>query len=154
LRYAGAGKRIVNALKYGGYTRVIEKVAAPLMLGVRAAGMRFAPSCRCRLTGSRIRKREFNQAKLLASGVARKLNAPVSDTLEVMRSTRDQVELSAAESGRTSRARAPPGGPVLGRILLVDDVFTTGVAMSAWRQYAAAHARACEVHALSLCRTV
>jgi competence protein ComFC len=131
LRYEDAGKKIVNALKYGGYTRVVEKVAAPLMLGVRAAGMRFAAVVPVPLNRSRIRKREFNQAKLLASGVARKLNAPVSDTLEVMRSTRDQVERSAAERRANVAGACSARGPVLGRILLVDDVFTTGVAMSA-----------------------
>ena len=29
LRYEGAGKTIVHALKYGGYTRVVEKVQPP-----------------------------------------------------------------------------------------------------------------------------
>ena len=97
LRYEGAGKKIVHALKYGGYTRVVEKVAAPLMLGTLEGGTRFDAVVPVPLHRSRLRKRGFNQAKLLARGVASRINAPVSDTLEVVRSTRDQVELSAAE---------------------------------------------------------
>jgi predicted amidophosphoribosyltransferase len=114
LRYEGAGKKIVHALKYRGYTRVVERVAAPLMLGVLDGGMSFDAVVPVPLHRSLLRKRGFNQAELLARGVARKLNAPVSDTLEVVRSTRDQVELSAA--GRRANvagaysARAPSWG--------------------------------------------
>lgn len=37
-RYEGARRKIVHALKYRGYTRVVERVAAYLMLGVLDAG--------------------------------------------------------------------------------------------------------------------
>jgi predicted amidophosphoribosyltransferase len=63
LRYEGAGKKMVHALKYGGYTRVVEKVAAPLMLGVRAAGMRFDAVVPEPLNSSRIRQRGVQPGK-------------------------------------------------------------------------------------------
>jgi len=153
LRYEGAGKKLVHALKYSGYTRVVEKVAAPLMLGVLDGGTRFDAIVPVPLHRSRLRKRGFNQAKLLACGVARKINAPVSDTLEVVRSTRDQVELSAAERRVNVAGAYAARARVAGRILLVDDVFTTGATMSACAG-ALVGAGAVEVHALSLCRTV
>jgi hypothetical protein len=34
LRYTSVGKEIVHSLKYRGYTRVVEKLIAPLMLSV------------------------------------------------------------------------------------------------------------------------
>src|SRR5918992_6207664 len=34
LRYEGVGKEIVHALKYRGYTRVVDRLAAPLMVEV------------------------------------------------------------------------------------------------------------------------
>jgi competence protein ComFC len=153
LRYEGAGKKLVHTLKYHGYTRVVERVAAPMMLGVLDEGMRFDAVVPVPLHRSRLRKRGFNQAKLLALGVAPRINAPVSDTLEVVRSTRDQVELSAAGRRANVAGAYSARGPVAGRILLVDDVFTTGATMSACA-CTLLQAGAGEVHALSLCRTV
>jgi len=153
LRYEGAGKKLVHALKYGGYTRVVEKVAAPLMLGVLDGDARFDAVVPVPIHRSRLRKRGFNQAELLARGVARKLNAPVSDTLEVVRSTRDQVGLSAAGRRENVAGAYSARGPLVGRILLVDDVFTTGATMSACAG-TLLRAGAGKVHALSLCRTV
>jgi len=153
LRYEGVGKEIVHTLKYRGYTRVVERLAAPLMLGVLDRQDRFEAVVPVPLHRSRLRRRGFNQAELLARGVAREINAPVSDTLQVVRRTRDQVELSAAgrranvEGAYAARDRAR------GRVLLIDDVFTTGATMSACAE-TLLRAGAREVQALSLCRTV
>jgi competence protein ComFC len=74
------------------------------------------------------------------------------DKLKVVRRTRDQVELSAG-ARRTNVAGAfVSRGPVAGRILLVDDVFTTGVTLSECAGVLR-KAGAGEVHALTLCRT-
>ncbi|MDQ4127465.1 MAG: ComF family protein [Actinomycetota bacterium] len=153
LRYEGVGKKVVHALKYRGYTRVVERLAAPLIVGVLGDGARFDAVVPVPLHRSRLRKRGFNQAELLAGGVARKINAPLSDTLEVVRSTRDQVELSAAGRRANVAGAFAARGRVAGRILLVDDVFTTGATMSACAGTLLG-AGAGEVHALSLCRTV
>jgi competence protein ComFC len=152
LKYEGVGKEIVHALKYRGYKRVVEKLAAPLMLQVLDDG-RFDAVVPVPLHRSRLRKRGFNQAELLARGVACKINATVSDTLEVVHSTRDQVELSAAQRRANVAGAYKARGSLRGRILLVDDVFTTGATMSACAG-TLVQAGAREVHALSLCRTV
>ena len=152
LRYEGAGKEIVHSLKYRGYKRVVEKLAAPLMLQALADD-RFDAVVPVPLHRARRRKRGFNQAELLARGVAEKINATVSDTLKVVRSTRDQVELSAAQRRANVAGAYSASKPMSGRILLVDDVFTTGATMSACAG-TLVRAGAKEVHALSLCRTV
>jgi competence protein ComFC len=54
------------------------------------------------------------------------MTATVSDTLEVVRSTRDQVELSAAQRRANVAGAYAATVPLRGTILLVDDVFTTG----------------------------
>ena len=152
LRYEGVGEELVHTLKYGGYTRVVEKVMAPLMAGLLDRG-RFDGVVPVPLHRARLAKRGFNQAQLMARGVAGRINAPVLDKLKVVRRTRDQVELSA-EARRTNVAGAyAPRGPVAGRVLLVDDVFTTGATLS---ECAGALRRAGgkEVQALTLCRTV
>jgi competence protein ComFC len=150
LRYEGVGKEIVHALKYRGYKKVVGKLASPLMLQV-VGDERFDAVVPVPLHRSRLRKRGFNQAGLLARGVAEKINAPVSDKLKVVRSTRDQVELSAAQRRANVAGAYTAGGPVRGKVLLIDDVFTTGATMSACAT-TLTRAGAQEVHARSLCR--
>jgi predicted amidophosphoribosyltransferase len=98
LRYEGVGEELVHTLKYGGYLRIVEKVMAPLMAGVLSGypgSNRFDAVVPVPLHRSRLAKRGFNQAELMARGIARRINAPVLDKLKVVRRTRDQVELSA-----------------------------------------------------------
>src|SRR5215210_6138084 len=153
LRYEGVGEEIVHALKYRGYTRVVDRLATPLMLGALDAAARFDAVVPVPLHRSRLRRRGFNQAELLARGVAGQINAPVSGTLQVVRRTRDQVELTGAGRRANVSGAFRAGGRVRGRVLLVDDVFTTGATMSACAE-TLLRAGAREVHALSLCRTV
>ncbi len=153
LRYEGAGKELVHALKYKGYAPVVEKVMAPLMANLLDGNHRFDLVVPVPLHRTRLAKRGFNQAELMARGVAERINAPVLDKLRVVRRTRDQVELSS-EARRTNVAGAYASkGPVVGRILLVDDVFTTGATLSECAE-ALRKAGAGEVQALTLCRTV
>ena len=151
LKYDGVGKQVVHALKYRGYKRVVGRLAAPLMLQVVGEG-HFDAVVPVPLHSSRLRKRGFNQAELLARGVAEKMKATVSDTLEVVRSTRDQVELSAAQRRANVAGAYTTTKPLRGKILLIDDVFTTGATLSACAG-TMVRAGAEEVHALSLCRT-
>jgi len=152
LKYDGVGKKIVHALKYRGYKRVVDRLAAPLMLQV-IDDSRFDAVVPVPLHRSRRRKRGFNQAELLARGISGKLRATVSDTLEAVRSTRDQIELSAAQRRVNVAGAYRAKESLRGRILLVDDVFTTGATMHACAE-TLLRAGAREIHALSLCRTV
>ena len=151
LMYEGVGKQIVHALKYKGYTSVVERLMTPLLLEVVRGG--FDAVVPVPLHRSRLRRRGFNQSRLMAESLARRINASLSDTLEVVRSTRDQVELSGA--GRRANVRGAFGakGRIKGRVLLVDDVFTTGATMSECAG-TLVRAGADEVHAVSLCRGV
>lgn len=153
LRYTGVGKEIVHSLKYRGYTRVVGRLAAPLMLGVLDKGCRFDAVVPVPLHPSRLRRRGFNQAELLARGLSNEMKAPVSDTIEVVRKTRDQVELSAAARRENVAGAFRATGRLRGRVLLIDDVFTTGATMSSCAE-TLLRAGAQEVHGLSLCRTV
>jgi competence protein ComFC len=152
LRYEGVGKEIVHALKYRGYKKIVPRLATPLLLQIIGDG-RFDAVVPVPLHRSRLRKRGFNQAELLARSVAAEINAPLSDTLKVVRSTRDQVELSAAQRRANVAGAYRAGAPLRGQVLLIDDVFTTGATMSACAS-TLMRAGAQEVHALSLCRTV
>lgn len=156
LRYEGVGKELVHALKYKGYLRVVEKVMAPLMAGALSgysSDGRFDAVVPVPLHRSRLARRGFNQAELMAGGVAKRISAPVLDKLRVVRRTRDQVELSAGERRANVAGAYASRGPVAGRVLLLDDVFTTGATLSECAGVLR-RAGAGEVHALTLCRTV
>jgi predicted amidophosphoribosyltransferase len=69
-----------------------------------------------------------------------------------VRKTRDQVELSAAERRANVEGAYAARGRLRGKILLVDDVFTTGATTNECAE-TLLRAGADEVHAVSLCRT-
>ena len=81
----------------------------------------------------RLMQREFNQATMLARGLAHHLHAPVLERLLVrVRSTRPQVELSGSERRQNvKQAFAVTHAAALEdkRVLVVDDVFTTGATL-------------------------
>jgi competence protein ComFC len=145
------GKELVHALKYRGYLRIVEKVMAPIMAG-SLNDARFDVVVPVPLHRSRLVKRGFNQAELMARRLAERINAPVLDKLKVVRRTRDQVELSADARRANVAGAYSSRGPVAGRILLVDDVFTTGATLSECAEILR-KAGGKEVHALTLCRT-
>lgn len=80
---------------------------------------------------SKLRKREFNQSVILASGLTRKLGVPLDPFVMVkLRETRPQVEVSdEGERRRNVKGVFSVVNPVaINRksLLLVDDIFTTG----------------------------
>ena len=83
---------------------------------------------------ARLRQREFNQSLLLAHRLCRELSVPLSiDALERIRWTRPQVELDGEERRKNVRKAFTVKRPnqVAGRrILLIDDVYTTGATVN------------------------
>jgi ComF family protein len=82
----------------------------------------------------RLRLRGFNQALLLAHGVSLRFTIPlIYDNLVRTRYTRPQVELSGRERAENVRGAFDlirPAEVCEKRILLIDDVFTTGATMN------------------------
>ena len=78
-------------------------------------------------------QRGYNQSELLAKYLARRLGKPCFKTLRRVRKTSQQAALDqAARQANIRRAFASVGGETLlgMRLLLVDDVFTTGATLS------------------------
>ena len=82
----------------------------------------------------RLRKRGYDQAKLLAKAVGRELRQPVISLLKKRKNNRAQSGISDASVRKanvqgvyTVKKKAPVEGK---RILLIDDIYTTGATLS------------------------
>ena len=151
LRYEGVGKGVVHALKYDGYRPVVERLMAPLMAG-SLKGERFDAVVAVPLHRGRLAKRGFNQAEHIGRAVACRIGAPFLDTLRAVRGTRDQVELTASSRRENVAGAFEARACVAGRVLLVDDVMTTGATLHECARVLRTNGTR-EVHALTLCRT-
>lgn len=87
------------------------------------------------LSRQRLRKRGYDQARLLAEATAKKLSIPCVPMLRKMRNNPAQSGTGSAEKRRLNVKNvyaALPDAPVRGRrILLVDDIVTTGATLGA-----------------------
>lgn len=134
----GAVQRIVHALKYRGCRALGRALGEELGLTMQIfpefsdAGIDLILPVP--LHRARLRERGYNQAEEIARGVATAWNVEIrSDVLKRSRHTASQTKLSAT-ARRTNVAEAfTPGRTDLRgrRILLCDDVFTTGSTLNA-----------------------
>ena len=147
LAYAGAGRELVARLKYRNARASVRFLARGMadVVTEEVDVVTWAPT-----TPARLRARGFDQARLLARGVARELGVPCRRLL--------RRRPGPAQTGRDAAARhAGPAfdGPRLlrgRRVLLVDDVVTTGATVTAAAR-ALRQAGAGEVHAVAAART-
>ena len=146
----------ICALKY----RNVFGLAAPLAeLMIRALPERLDTDLivPVPLHPSRLRTREFNQSLVIADRLSRYLMRPVSTT-DLVRAvaTEPQTSLTRSERLRNLRRafRVRDTEPFAGRrILLIDDVFTTGTTLNECAKVLHA-AGAASVTALTLARTI
>lgn len=127
--YEGVLRKLIHLYKYG----KVRTLARPLS-GMLAQAMprdeAFDAAVPVPLNWRRQLHRGFNQAELLAQGLSRRTGIPVIRALGRVRSTPTQAGLSnRARRQNVSRAFRARGGSrhIQGkRILLIDDVLTTG----------------------------
>lgn len=159
--FDGALKEAVHALKYRHGRRLAHFLAQFIAVSVDSSFsdidlITFVPMSR-----GKKRQRGFNQAELLARGLARQIEKPVKPLLVCTRFTRDQSRLSPAERRANVRGafellRNTESGRrgIAGRkILLIDDVYTTGSTVNECT-LVLRRAGAKEVRVLTLARTL
>ena len=132
--YEGAARPLARALKYRGAFPAAAVMAAQMAATARPA--RFAEGTALvpvPLTTSRRRRRGFNQAERLAAGLGVRTGLTVSDCLKRRGGGGAQVgrdreaRLAALQDAIALRSRcAAPE-----RVLLIDDVCTTGATLAA-----------------------
>lgn len=136
--YAGAVRPAILALKFRGQRRVAVCLAplmiAPFQSDIHTADMVIPVP----LHASRRRERGYNQAELLARAFAASQKLPIrTDVLIRARATEAQTHLSQAERRRNVAGAFALSDPMLvkiiagKRIVLVDDVTTTGSTLDA-----------------------
>lgn len=152
--YAGPLARIVAALKFRG----LDIAAGPASERLVGASRDLLAGCDAVTpapsTRRRNRERGYDHARLLAAEVARRARLPLADALERRGDAPPQLALSAA-ARQLNVAHAFRGVPDRARgkrILLVDDVMTTGATARA-AAAALLGAGAAEVRLLVLART-
>lgn len=133
--YEGAIRDLIHSFKYNRITHLRYPLALLTLEGLNAAVSEHTPHfiIPVPLHRSRLRQRGFNQAVLIGSELSRRLSLQMlPDALVRVRQTEPQIELTAAErrlnvKGAFSVKRA---AMIKGkRILLLDDVMTTGSTM-------------------------
>ncbi len=159
MRYENVGRDLVLGFKLSDRTYAASALARWM---VRSGGELLAESdliAPVPLHRRRLFTRRYNQAALLAGEIGRQADRPVIwDVLERTRATKTQTRLSAA--ARTAnvqgafRVRPRRAEQVQGkRVILVDDVLTTGATADACAR-TLRDAGAAQIFVLTLARTV
>jgi ComF family protein len=136
--YQGALREAIHTLKYAGQKRLAEPLGLLLAQAFIAYGLRADSIVPLPLHAQRQQQRGYNQSVLLARVCANHLKLPCLEDLVIrQRATRAQVGLSVQErlqnvSGAFALAPNVKTRSLAGcRLLLIDDVCTTGASLEA-----------------------
>lgn len=152
--YEGTLRKLIHVFKYGG-VRPLAGIFGRLMAQALPREAGFDMVVPMPLHWFKQWQRGFNQAELLASEIGRKWNTPVKRIVRRQRVTAPQAGLTNAKRrANVQGAFRIAGGRRLDglRILLVDDVVTTGATASACARVLK-RAGAAHVCLLALART-
>jgi ComF family protein len=153
--FQGPVREAVHALKYNHLSALARPMAAPMAAYLEAEALAVDIVVPVPLFGRRQRLRGYNQSALLAREVGRLLGLPLAERgLARRRDTLPQARSVDAEARRRNVAGAFVGEKrrVEGRrVLLIDDVMTTGATLDACAQ-ALRQAGATSVWALTFAR--
>ncbi|MCV0402083.1 MAG: ComF family protein [Chloroflexi bacterium] len=134
-RYAGSARRSLAALKYAGAGRLAPMLADAALPALEALvdASGLASMVPVPIHPERRRTRGYNQAELLADGLANRVGMDVRDVLRRVVPTTRQHRLNRAARLRNLRAAiaVAPGAAMPKVAILVDDIITTAATLEA-----------------------
>ena len=126
--YAGPAGGVVRNLKYRGVTALAEPMAKSMLSAleqIQPVGAEMVVPVP--MHPKRLKRRGYNQSELLAREIAAALEVPCEDGLVRVRDTVQQARLDGDERRKNLKGAFRAEPCVSGwRVLLVDDVYTTG----------------------------
>ncbi len=154
-RYDSGLTKVLHAFKFGGQTFLAGPLSDLLAEVIFAHGaIAFDVFVPVPMHRAKLRRRGYNQAELLAQRLSKTTRIDFDDRLlRKVEERRTQSELKKAERRANVKGTLhAPGGAEGKRILIVDDICTTGETLSACGEVLRAHgARA--VSAVTVART-
>ena len=158
--YSGPARDLVRALKFRGAVRLADAMAAQIVANAPSGLIEGRTVVPVPLHPRRLRSRGYNQAAAIAEALGRRADLAVRDCLfrsgpSVTQIGRNRAERRTGPVG-TIAVRASPEAPAPGvpaRVILVDDVVTTGATLGACRDALVAHG-ARDVVAICFARTI
>ncbi len=149
--YDGPAKAAILKLKFSGWRSVAGALAAAIVAmepGAWADAVTWVPLARARRAA-----RGYDQARALARVVAPLLGVPIRPLLRRTAATPPQARRSAAERRAAMAGAFEPRSEAPARVILIDDVLTTGATAAACAQALRA-AGAREITLLTAARAV
>jgi len=137
--YEGPVKRLLHRLKFERFAQAAKPLSALAVTRLEASPFPgpFQAVVPVPMHWRKKHRRGYNQAELLAKGIARRLGLPAVRALAKTRTTDAQVDLPRSKrlDNPQGAYRARRAGRIRGRsILLVDDIMTTASTVSACAQ--------------------
>ncbi len=126
--YEGYYKKYVEKFKFSGKTSYAEKLSEIMLStlpNIKFDFVTFVPMC-----SDKFKKRGYNQAELLAQKLSEKINVPCVEIFEKVRHNKTQHKLNARERIINVKNAYKVKIDISGqKILLIDDIITTGATM-------------------------
>ncbi len=152
--YTGPLPAAIHQLKYHKIRRMAEPLGQLLAEYLSRQPYHIDAMIPIPLHPQRLAERGFNQAEVLAGEIVRRTGIPLISGLTRIRSTEKQARLNARQRAENVRDAFCWQASVLPprRVLLIDDVLTTGATMAACADTLLA-AGAMEIYGLALARS-
>jgi predicted amidophosphoribosyltransferase len=129
--YSGPARDLVSALKFRGAVGVADAMAAQIAANAPPWLLEGVTLVPVPLHPQRLRSRGYNQAAAIVAALGERAQLPIVDCLLREGSSTTQVGRHRAERRAGPAGSIEVRGPVPARVVLVDDVVTTGATLAA-----------------------